>query len=59
MHIHVKAGNVQFAATVTWATTKAEKKSKDANGAATGRIGRESEGHFLSFATRGSKGNVA
>jgi hypothetical protein len=41
MHIHAKGRNMQPAATVTWATTKLEKKSKYANGAATGRIRRD------------------
>src|SRR5882762_10014986 len=41
MHTHRKDGDVQFAVTLTWETTKVEKKSKDASGAATGRIRRD------------------
>jgi hypothetical protein len=34
MPTHEKDGKVQFAVTLTWATTEAEKKSKDTSGAA-------------------------
>jgi hypothetical protein len=37
MHTHAKDGKVQCAVTLTWATTEAEKKSKDASGGAATR----------------------
>ncbi len=41
MHTQEKDGKVQLAVTSTWATTKAEKKSKDASGTATRRTWRD------------------
>lgn len=37
---HAKDDKVQVAVTLTWATTKVERKSQDASGAATGRTRR-------------------
>jgi hypothetical protein len=41
MHTHAKDGKVQFAVTLTPATTKAEKKNNDTSGGATKRIRRD------------------
>ncbi len=41
MYTQEKDGKMQVAVTLTWATTKAEKKSKDASGAATRRTRRD------------------
>jgi hypothetical protein len=41
MHTHAKVDNVQFAVTSIRATTKVEKKSKNASGAETGRARRD------------------
>jgi len=40
LNVQLKDDKVQFAVTVTWATTKAEKKNKDTSGGATERIRR-------------------
>jgi len=41
LNVHAKDDKVQFAVTLTRATTEAEKKSKDASGAATRRTRRD------------------
>ena len=38
---HVKDDKVQFAVTLTWATTRDEKKNKETSGGATERIRRD------------------